>query len=126
MNFTYVQGDEVIIMTTRKDTQKYVNLINLPRVAMLVHDFPTLRGSEAVCSKDGFERTYSITLYGPVCLPVYSEQEERFRALHLANNPKSQGFIVGQNIAVLILCVQFARLCNSEDKVTTWSASGGA
>jgi len=122
MNFTYVPTDEVIIMTTRRDTQKYHNLLGQPRVAMLVHDFPTLRDQET--SDDiGFSRTYSITLYGKVGLPANSAQEEKYRQIHLENNPGSSGFIVGENISVLIVCVEFARLCNSDDKVTTWSAA---
>merc|ERR1712154_445083 len=106
MNFTYVPGDEVIIMTTRKDTLKFQNLMTLPRVALLVHDFPTMRtheeASEGTASiPANFTRTYSITLYGTVCRAMDPAQEERYRALHLANNPSSPCFIVGDNIAVL-------------------------
>merc|ERR1740121_1496675 len=113
MNFTYVPEEEVIIMTTRRDTLKYQNLLSMPRVALLVHDFPTVRGQE---ESSGFNRTYSITLYGNVHKPQDSEQEERFRAIHLENNPSSRGFIVGEGIAVLIINVQSARLCNSEER----------
>eukprot|EP00930_Biecheleria_cincta_P068385 TRINITY_DN5578_c0_g2_i1.p1 TRINITY_DN5578_c0_g2~~TRINITY_DN5578_c0_g2_i1.p1 ORF type:complete len:279 (+),score=54.28 TRINITY_DN5578_c0_g2_i1:76-837(+) len=122
MNFTYVPGDEVIVMTTRRDTQKYYNLLAQPKVALLVHDFPTLRDQEEKCHG----RTYSITLYGKVALPQHQKQEEKYRQLHLDNNPGSRNFIVGDNIAVLIVCVECARLCNSDDKVTMWSAQENA
>eukprot|EP00927_Polykrikos_kofoidii_P085784 TRINITY_DN9418_c0_g1_i1.p1 TRINITY_DN9418_c0_g1~~TRINITY_DN9418_c0_g1_i1.p1 ORF type:complete len:259 (-),score=34.76 TRINITY_DN9418_c0_g1_i1:46-822(-) len=119
MNFTYVQGDEVIIMTTRKDTQKYLNLLAHPHVALLVHDFPTLREGE---TSENHNRTYSITLYGTVRVPANEEQDKRYRQIHLENNPSSQCFIIGENIAVIVICVESARLCNNQDKVTTWSA----
>lgn len=124
MNFTYVRGDEVIIMTTRKNTQKYQNLLSYSRVALLVHDFPTQRGTteEQLSRGGGYNRTYSITLYGTVRMPDDPQQEERYRQIHLENNPSSQCFIVGDGIAVLVICVESARLCNAEDKVTTWSA----
>mmetsp|Transcript_52111 Transcript_52111/g.93397 ORF Transcript_52111/g.93397 Transcript_52111/m.93397 type:complete len:243 (-) Transcript_52111:130-858(-) len=125
MTFTYVQEDEVIIMTTRKDTQKYHNLLSLSRVAMLVHDFPTIRTEDAALANK-FTKTYSITLYGTVSLAADKAQEEHYRQLHLENNPNGRCFIIGDNIAVLVLSVNLAKLCNSEDKVTTWSVEGDA
>jgi hypothetical protein len=43
MNFTYHKEDEVIIMTTRKDTLKLRNLLESSSVAILVHDYPQMR-----------------------------------------------------------------------------------
>lgn len=59
-------------MSTRRDTQKFVALLDLPRVALLLHDFPAdLTGRETDSSstdakaKDtaapGYSKTYSIT-----------------------------------------------------------------
>jgi hypothetical protein len=46
MRFTYRREEEVIIMTTRTDTKKYELLCSMPKVAVLVHDFPSLRDEE--------------------------------------------------------------------------------
>lgn len=43
MNFTYFQKEELIIMTTRRDTRKLTNLIVNPSIALLLHDFPQER-----------------------------------------------------------------------------------
>jgi len=67
-----LRSEEKIIMSTRRDTQKFVALLDLPRVALLLHDFPAdLTGREADSSstdakaKDtaapGYSKTYSIT-----------------------------------------------------------------
>ncbi|EKX50111.1 hypothetical protein GUITHDRAFT_135304 [Guillardia theta CCMP2712] len=43
MNFTFVPEEEdLIIMTTRKDTKKYRLLSQRPDVSLLVHDFPQI------------------------------------------------------------------------------------
>ena len=40
MNFTYFKQEELIIMTTRRDTRKLTNLITNRQIALLLHDFP--------------------------------------------------------------------------------------
>jgi len=49
-------------------------------------------------------------------------EAERYQALHLSHNPSSAQFILGDNIAVVVINVMSARICNNMDKVTTWSA----
>lgn len=39
MNFTYFQGEEVIILSTRRNTLKFQQIIENPKVAVLIHDF---------------------------------------------------------------------------------------
>ena len=80
-------------MTTRTDTKKYELLSSSPKVAILVHDFPSLRHEEEGGGGGGGKEggggggghTYSITLNGVARIQTGGEAE-RFRALHLANN----------------------------------------
>lgn len=113
MKFTYVGAPEsLIIMTTRRDTQKLINLKNNPRVALLLHDF-------GETSREG---TCSVTLYGRIrILQKGSTEEQTYRDIHLRRNSNYKQFIVGDDIAVLIVCVRSARICNIQDRVTHWS-----
>ncbi len=136
MRFTYRQEEEVIIMTTRTDTKKYELLCSSPKVAVLVHDFPSSRKEEeeegggegggeggstvrGVREGAGEGHTYAITLNG-VAHMQKGKEAERFRALHLENNIAYSQFIEGEKIAVFTVHVTSARICNVEDRVTYW------
>ena len=48
------------------------------------------------------------------------ESEERFRRLHFQKNPKYKQFIVGDNIRVVTVRIESARICDLQDQVTHW------
>mmetsp|Transcript_60386 Transcript_60386/g.107576 ORF Transcript_60386/g.107576 Transcript_60386/m.107576 type:complete len:243 (-) Transcript_60386:76-804(-) len=129
MLFTYYNDEEdreVIIMTTRRDTKKLQNILANPKAAILLHDFPAAKGDfEDTGSPNGgrkYSRTSSITVYGKMrVLDNGSMTEQKYRNIHSKSNPKYQQFIVGENIAVLLVVVESARICNVDDKVTMWS-----
>lgn len=133
MLFTYyndAEDREVIIMTTRRDTKKLQNILANPKAAVLLHDFPAAKGDfEDTGSPDGarkYSRTSSITVYGSIrVLDNGSSIEQKYRDIHKRSNPKYQQFIVGENIAVLLVMVESARICNVDDKVTMWSVRWG-
>jgi hypothetical protein len=133
MNFTYVQSEEKIVMSTRRDTTKFAALLALPRVALLLHDFPDQHsgraalppgaGAAAGAPGGGRGQTFSITLYGSVTEETGAEGE-RLRALHLGRHgPSMQQFICGANVAMISVAVEKAKLCNNSDKVTEWKAA---
>ena len=113
MNFTFVrksatQPHEAIVLSTRRNTLKFANLISSPAATLLVH-----AGSDL-----------SITLVGIArALEEEPERAERLRALHLANNPGSAVFISGDGIAIIEIAVQSARICDAEDRVHQWKAT---
>ncbi|CAN0216954.1 unnamed protein product [Scytosiphon promiscuus] len=111
MNFTYYPGkrisllsDEVIILSTRRDTKKYKLLQTGRNVAILVHEFPEI----------------TITLNGEGTIQQ-GENAERYRDLHAGKNPDSKTFIVGPHIAIITVRVRSARICNVRDEVTVWN-----
>ena len=116
LSTSYVQSHEVIVLSTRKDTLKLQNLLQSPQVAILVHDFPHLQNSK----KENYGNTYSITLYGTTRV-ADGDEADFFRQKHLEHNPKSKVFIQGKNIAIVLVNVTSARICNAADKVETWS-----
>ncbi|CAM9604074.1 unnamed protein product, partial [Discosporangium mesarthrocarpum] len=117
--------DEVIVLSTRRDTKKYQLVKKAPNVAILVHDFGGSsgdRGKSEGASSDGDEWRRAITLNGPACIQE-GEKAEVYRSLHLQNNPGSKTFIVGPNIAIITVQVQTARTCDIKDRVKVWRAA---
>ncbi|CAN0237439.1 unnamed protein product, partial [Phaeothamnion confervicola] len=125
MNFTYFQAEEIIIFSTRRDTKKFDLVERGHNVAILVHDFPSVKadsaeGAESAASPEKSSRTFSVTLNGVAEIALSGPSAEKYRAIHLANNPNSAQFIVGENIAIITVRIQSARICNIQDKVTLW------
>ena len=121
MNFTYVPEDEIIILTTRRNTTKYQAIEKLDLVTLLIHDFPTDKASRAADA--GYTKTHSITLYGNVSI-LGGDDAEEMRSKHLKRHGENYSqFIIGENIAVLRVDVSSAKLCNIKDEVTTWEAA---
>jgi hypothetical protein len=120
MNFTYHRPEEVIIMGTSRDTAKYKHLQDISQtVAILIHDFPHLvmeGKGDALCGK-----SFSITLKGraEIC-DEGSTAEANYREIHLKANPEYAQF--SKSGAIVIVRVEKARLCDINDKVTTWIA----
>lgn len=117
MRFTYYQQDEVVILTTRRNTKKYNQIVNNPKVALLIHDF---EGEH----HDDTSTRFSITLNGEVDTDLGAD-EEKYRSLHLTNNREYAQFIVGSDIAVLVVRIEKATICDINDKVRRWSAVNG-
>eukprot|EP00903_Cladosiphon_okamuranus_P018610 g17131.t1 len=119
MNFTYYPADEVIILSTRRDTKKYKLVQTGRNVAILVHEFPD---AGVGCSSGGgggggggCSTKVTITLNGRATIQE-GEQAERYRDLHARKNPDSKTFIVGPNIAIITVRVRSARICNVRDE----------
>lgn len=47
------------------------------------------------------------------------------RAIHLKNNPDYSQFIAGDDIAVIKIAVEKARMCDINDRVSYWTAREG-
>jgi hypothetical protein len=108
-----------MIMTTRRDTKKYQSLDQNPKVAILIHDFETLRqGGEQTQRRN--EGTFSVTVYGDVKI-IDKDNDEMYRSHHLRCNPQYEQFITGTDIAVLVIQPQYARICNVLDQVSVWT-----
>ena len=116
MRFTYLPSEEVIIMSTNKHTKKYDMLLQQRNVALLVHDFGGGSG--------GGSGEYSITLNGNCrILEENDPRREIYRQAHLQQNPEYPQFIVGPHIAILLIEVQSARICNIADQVIHWNVN---
>lgn len=117
MIFTYIPKEQRIILSTRRDTAKFQAISQLTFVTLLLHD---LKGRDAAAGRMP-ATTHSITLYGEVAILADADSEV-FRAAHLARHGSEyRQFIVGDNVAMLSVSIESARICNSKDQVTRWS-----
>eukprot|EP00584_Thalassiosira_punctigera_P002801 CAMPEP_0172531054 /NCGR_PEP_ID=MMETSP1067-20121228/4606_1 /TAXON_ID=265564 ORGANISM="Thalassiosira punctigera, Strain Tpunct2005C2" /NCGR_SAMPLE_ID=MMETSP1067 /ASSEMBLY_ACC=CAM_ASM_000444 /LENGTH=218 /DNA_ID=CAMNT_0013315381 /DNA_START=121 /DNA_END=774 /DNA_ORIENTATION=+ len=122
MRFTYLPQEETIVMSTNVRTKKYDMLERgNTGVALLIHDFSEVEppaGEDSGASNLTGE--YSITLNGRCSVVKDVVLAEKYRAAHLKNNPDYPQFIVGEDIAILLVDVVSARICNINDEVTKW------
>lgn len=108
MNFTFVEdgADSLIVMTTRRDTKKFVLMAKNPTVGLLLHDFPQIQSNER-----SFKRTLSISISGLAKIEN-GKEAERYRKVHLAKNLQYSQFIEGDDKAVITIKIMQARMCN--------------
>jgi nitroimidazol reductase NimA-like FMN-containing flavoprotein (pyridoxamine 5'-phosphate oxidase superfamily) len=91
MNFTFVADEEdVIVMTTRRDTKKFVLMENCESVSLLIHDFPHVK---AVDERDThYNRTLSLSIYGLVRIEE-GTRAMKYKKIHLNKNMQYRQFI---------------------------------
>lgn len=126
MRFSYCaslseEASEVLIMSTRRDTKKFLQLTRNKNVALLVHDFSSSDEANYAPGDDGGSK-FSITLNGTVEVQQ-GALAERYRAIHLARNQAYSQFIVGDAIAMVTVRLQSARICDVNDSVRRWEKS---
>ena len=117
MRFTYLPEDGVIVMSTNMKTKKFSMLQKQTGVALLVNDFDQFDDRKCTGA--------AITLNGRCYIVEPGPEAERFRQAHLRANPRYPQFIVGEDIAILAVEVQKARICDIHDRVTKWSVGEG-
>ena len=92
----------------------------------LVHDFAThVDEVNHDYSSVGGRPKYSITLNGRVRVEE-GALAERYRKVHLAHNPAYSQFIVGEDIAIITVHLQRARVCDVNDRVHHFARQDGA
>lgn len=114
MRYTYLQEEQLLVLSTNRKTKKYQMLTQQRGVSLLVHDFDNTMDSSGA---------YSITLNGTCRIVRDEEAVERYRAAHLKHNPEYPQFIVGPDIAILCIDVTSARICNINDQVIKWNVT---
>lgn len=110
MNFTYSDKDKLIIMSTRKNTQKHANVVKNPSVAILVHNTHDLAPGE---------KPVSCTIYGRAMVEI-GDKEELYRIMHYERHKGMRQFIHGDDIAIISVSLNSATIADNQDNVTNW------
>jgi len=130
MRFSYCRGlgepepSEVMVISTQRKTKKFDILTENENVALLVHDFAT-HNDESNFDYELLNNRprYSITLNGRVRVEE-GELAERYRQIHLGSNAGYSQFIVGEDIAIITVHLQRARVCDVNDRVAHFTRDG--
>lgn len=101
MNFTYLEDENQVILSTRRNSKKYGNIQKNKNISLLVFS-----------SIDGV----SVTLLG-TALTLEAHEEALYRELHMHKNNMPQ-FIMGDNIGLIVFDIENIVISNSQDEVT--------
>jgi len=149
MNYTFIpaggalphEQDDCIIMTTSRDTKKFINICANPRVSILVHDWTTPRTNASPPNSGPSALTsflqninslqlssISATLNGiATILPaeITDDATGFFLRKHLESNPpESRTYIDKPDVAVVKVRISSARVADIEDRVEKWRGDG--
>ncbi|MGM0379821.1 MAG: pyridoxamine 5'-phosphate oxidase family protein [Bacillota bacterium] len=100
MIFTYLDLENKIILSSKRDSKKFFNIKKNKNVSILIF------------SKD---KELSITLVGNVEI-VKKEKEKHYKKIHMNNSKRSQ-FIKGDSISLIIFKIEKITVSNNEDEV---------
>ncbi|CCF56342.1 hypothetical protein KAFR_0B00420 [Kazachstania africana CBS 2517] len=159
MNYTYIPSDksfeqdksknDYIIFATSDDTEKYINIINNPTVALLFHDWVTANNlsvrkqSLSQTSTPQPESTpqehpskllnllqqlnqselneMSATIKGHA-VPIQPNTDEStyYKSLLLKTNPDAEVFILGDNTVIVKVKIESAKVTDSENNTSVY------
>ena len=100
MNYTYVEEENKVILSTRKDSRKYENILRNKKISLLIFS----SSSEV-----------SATFLGTAITPE-GDEEKRYRDMHL-DSAKMPQFILGDHIGVIIFSIEKIIVSNKQDQV---------
>jgi len=89
MLYSFVTEEEVIVMSSRRDSSKVKQLLNNSRAAILVHEAEEL------------DNPVSLTLFGDISVQA-GQPAETYRDFHKHSHPQRAHFIEGADIAILL------------------------
>ena len=100
MTYTYIESENIIVLTTKKDSKKFFNIEKNKNISLLL-----------------FSETdeLSITFLGTATL-VTGEKEEYYRAIHMEANNRPQ-FIFGEAIGLILFSIEEIVVSNNKDEV---------
>lgn len=101
MNFTYLEDENQVILSTRRNSKKYGNIQKNKNISLLVFS-----------SIDGV----SVTFLG-TALTLEPHEEALYREMHMQKNNMPQ-FILGENIGLIVFDIENIVISNSQDEVT--------
>ena len=100
MNFTYLEAENKVVLSTRRNSKKYDNIQKNKHISLLVFS--------------GFDGV-SATLLG-TALTLEAHEEAYYRDVHMQKNNMPQ-FILGENISLIVFSIDNIVVSNSQDEV---------
>lgn len=110
MIFTYIAGEDLIILSSRPDTTKVKNINKNRDVALLLYSHGKNK-----------ENPISCTLYGTAKVLV-KDKDSFYLEAHYKKHSEMENFITGENIVIITVEIRKVVISDSTDSVQTWSA----
>ncbi|TJX15183.1 pyridoxamine 5'-phosphate oxidase family protein [Tissierella creatinini] len=108
MNFTFDEESQRIILSSRRNSKKFENILSNREVSLLIHnDNPGTPLEDIV----------SVTINGK----AYEEDAQRdyYQKLHTTKHNNRHQFIIGDEIAILLVSIDKIHTSDIHDQVTT-------
>jgi len=100
MNFTYIENENKIILSSRKNSRKYSNIKRNKNVSLLI---------------SSSSNKQSATLLG-TAVTVDDKNKKKYREMHKKNINMPQ-FISGDNIGLIVFSIEEIIISDSQDQV---------
>jgi len=100
MNFTYVEAENKVILSSRIDSKKYSNIQKNKNISLLLSSIT-----------DGISATFLGS-----AVTMEDNDGEQYREMHIKKNNMPQ-FIIGDNIGLIIFSIEEIIISDSKDQV---------
>jgi general stress protein 26 len=102
MNFTYVEKENKVILSSRKNSRKYYNIQKNKNISLLLFS-----SSEKL----------SVTFLGTaITMNMENKKEKYYRKMHMEKNNMPQ-FILGDDIGLIVFNIEQIIVSNNQDQV---------
>ncbi len=102
MNFTYVEAENKVILSSRKNSKKYNNIQKNKNISLLIFS-----------SSDQLSATFLGTA---VIINEEDKKEKHYRKMHMKKSNMPQ-FILGDNIALIVFNIEQIIISDNQDQV---------
>ncbi len=109
MNFTFIEDDGVVILSSREETTKVDHIKKNPAVSLLLYNLGK-----------SIDASLSVTLNGTATIANNSD-DARYREEHYRKNSDMESFIKGDNILVIAVKIDHGLISDYRDSVFEWS-----
>lgn len=100
MNFTYVEAGNKVILSSRKNSKKYYNILGNKHISLLLFSSSAER---------------SATFLG-TAMTMEGKEERYYREMHMKKNNMAQ-FILGDNIGLIVFTIEQIIVSDNQDQV---------
>jgi len=102
MNFTYVEEENKVVLSSRKNSRKYYNIQKNKNISLLLFS-----SSEKL----------SVTFLGTaITMDMENKKENYYREMHMKKSNMPQ-FILGDNIGIIVFNIEEIIISNDQDEV---------
>ena len=106
MNFTFVEEENIVILSSRRDSKKYSNIQNNKNVSLLFSS----------------PQKISATFLGTAVAIENDVEEKHYKELHMKINNMPQ-FILGDNVGIIAFNIDKIIVSDNEDQISVVKAN---